>query len=125
MFKALKAIFSTPAQATKVADAVIKGADAAWFTAEEQSEWFIRYLEATQPQNLSRRIIAISITAVWVLSALVLLFLTIIAALLESTIVSGAAAAVFKFMDTIINVPFMVVIGFYFAKGIAGNLAKK
>ena len=96
MFKALKAIFNTPAQATKVADAVINGTDAAWFTKEEQSEWFLRYLEATQPQNLSRRIIAIAITAVWVVSAITLLLLTLVG-------LAPIAEAVLAFMESVVN----------------------
>ena len=109
MFKALKAIFSTPTQATKVADAVIKGADAAWFTEEEQSEWFLRYLEATQPQNLSRRIIAIAVTGVWVISALVLLLVTLAG-------LATVAEAVLGFMTAVVNPVFYLVVGFYFAK---------
>lgn len=117
MVKALKAIFSTPAQATKVADAVIKGADAAWFTKEEQGQWFLRYLEATQPQNLSRRIIAIAATGVWVFSAMVLLSLILLGA-------DTLAGEVFKFLSSVVNPVFMVIVAFYFAKGIAGNFSK-
>jgi hypothetical protein len=117
MIKALKAIFNTPAQATKVADAVIKGADAAWFTKEEQSEWFLRYLEATQPQNLSRRIIAIAITAVWVVSAITLLLLTLVG-------LAPIAEAVLAFMESVVNPVFYLVVGFYFAKNIAANWKK-
>lgn len=124
MFKALKAIFSTPAEATKVADAVIKGVDAAWFTKEEQAAWFIKYLDATQPMNLSRRVIAIAITGVWVVSALTLLFITLLASVLESLVLAQTARAVFEYMDAIINTPFVVVIGFYFAKNIAGGFSE-
>lgn len=117
MWGAIKAIFATPSDARKVADVVVKGVDAAWFTKEEQSEWFLRYLEATQPQNLSRRIIAISVTGVWVLSALTLLLLTLAG-------LAPIAEAVFAFMNTIVNPVFYVVIGFYFAKRIADNFGK-
>jgi hypothetical protein len=117
MWGALKAIFATPTSAAKVADAVIKGTDAAWFTKQEQSEWFLRYLEATQPQNLSRRIIAISVTGVWLLSAVVLLALTLFGA-------APVAEAVFAFMSTIVNPVFYTVVGFYFAKSIAENFGK-
>lgn len=116
MFKTLKAIFSTPAEASKVADAVIKGADAAWFTKEEQSEWFLRYLEATQPQNLSRRFIAIAVTLVWVVSSITLLLLTL-------TNFEGTAVKVFEFMSVVVNPVFYTVVGFYFAHRIAGGFA--
>ena len=125
MFKALKAIFATPATASKVADAVIKGTDAAWFTKEEQSEWFLRYLESTQPMNLSRRIIAIAISGLWVCSSLLLLSLVMLGAIFESPVIGFAGEAVYEFMNNVVNTPFMLIIGFYFAKGIAGSFAKK
>ena len=117
MFKIFKSILNTPTEASKVADAVIKGTDAAWFTKEEQSEWFLRYLESTQPMNLSRRIIAIAATGIWSISAVVLLSLI----LLGST---ETAKAVFDFMNTVINPVFMLIIGFYFAKNIASSFRK-
>ena len=117
MFKTLKAIFATPAVATKVAGAVVKGADAAWFTPEEQGEWFIRYLDATQPQNLARRIIAIAASFVWVLSALTLLGLILAQA-------TETAAAVQSFMASVVNPVFLLIVGFYFAKNIAANWSK-
>lgn len=111
MFKALKAMFVTPDQAVKVADAVIKGADAAWFTKEEQSEWFLRYLEATQPMNVSRRFIAISLTMIWELTAVVLLVLT----LMESP----KSEAVIEYMATVVGPPFVIILSFYFGKAVA------
>ena len=117
MWSALKAIFLTPASATKVADAVIKGADAAWFTKEEQSKWFLRYLEATQPQNLSRRIIAIAVTAVWLFSAMILLGLTVLG-------LTPIAEAILAFMTSVVNPVFYLVVGFYFAKNIAATFNK-
>jgi hypothetical protein len=116
MFKTLKAIFSTPTDASKVADAVIKGADAAWFTKEEQSAWFLRYLEATQPQNLSRRFIAMAVSMVWVVSALVLLAVTLAG-------IEVVAENVFAFMSTVVNPVFYTVVGFYFAHRIAGGFS--
>ena len=117
VFKTIKAILSTPVQAAKVADAVIKGTDAAWFTKEEQSEWFLRYLEATQPQNLSRRIIAVASTGLWIMSSLTLLALI----LLQAT---ETAEQVYKFMTGVVNPVFFLIVGFYFAKNIAANWRK-
>ena len=116
MFKTLKAIFNTPTEAGKVADAVIKGADAAWFTKEEQSAWFLRYLEATLPMNVSRRIIAVTITAIWAISALTLLGLTLAGA--------DVAQDVSAYMSTAVNAPFSIIVGFYFAKAVAQNWPK-
>ena len=116
MFKIFKSILNTPTEASKVADAVIKGTDAAWFTKEEQSEWFLRYLESTQPMNLSRRIIAIAATGIWSISAIVLLVLILGA--------TDTSKAVFDFMSSVVNPVFMLIIGFYFAKNIASSFKR-
>ena len=117
MFKIFKSILNTPTEASKVADAVIKGTDAAWFTKEEQSEWFLRYLESTQPMNLSRRIIAIAATGIWSISAIVLLVLILLGA-------TDTSKAVFDFMSSVVNPVFMLIIGFYFAKNIASSFKR-
>ena len=109
MWGTLKAIFTTPTKAGDVANAVIKGADAAWFTKEEQSEWFLRYLEATQPQNLSRRLIAMMVAFVWTLSSFSLLLSIYLG-------ITPLAVALLQFMDTVVNPVFYLIVGFYFGK---------
>ena len=125
MLKALKAIFSTPTDAGSVAGAVAKGLDNAFFTAQEKGAWTLKYLNATLPMNLSRRIIAMSITFVWALSAMTLLILTVVAGLFESAVVAQTAQGVYQFMRDILNIPFGLVMTLYFGKGIAGDLFKK
>ena len=115
MFKTLKAIFSTPSTVTEVAKAVENGVDKAWWTKQERSEWFLKYLEATQPMNLSRRLIAMAISGVWVLSTTVLLVLTILAGIFESDVIAQTAIFVNDYMQQVVNTPFMITIGFYFA----------
>jgi hypothetical protein len=125
MFKAIRAIFATPTEAGSVAGAVASGLDKAFFTQQESKDWTLKYLNATLPMNLSRRIIAMSITFVWVLSALLLLSLTIGAGLTESLAAAKTAQAVFEFMRDVLNIPFSLVMALYFGKGIATTLGKK
>ena len=115
MLKTLKAIFSTPSTVTEVAKAVNEGVDKAWWTKQERSEWFLKYLDATQPMNLSRRLIAMTISTVWAISSVVLLILTILAGILESDVVAQTALFVNDYINTVVNTPFMITISFYFA----------
>jgi hypothetical protein len=125
MFKALKAIFSTPTDAGSVAGAVASGIDKAFFTDQERGTWTLKYLNATLPMNLSRRIIAMTITGIWALSALTLLLLTVAAGLFESSVFAQTAQGVYQFMRDILNIPFGLTMTLYFGKGIAGDLLKK
>jgi hypothetical protein len=125
MFKTLKAIFSTPTDAGSVAGAVAKGLDSAFFTDQEKAQWTLKYLNATLPMNLGRRIIALLVTSVWVLSALTLLLLTVLAGIFVSIVFAKTAQAVFEFMRDVLNIPFSLVMALYFGKGIATTLGKK
>jgi hypothetical protein len=115
MFKTLKAILSTPTQAGSVAGAVAKGLDAAVFTKQEGKEWTLRYLNATLPMNLARRVIALAVTFVWVLLALIWTILTLIGQ-------PDMAAAIYDFMRDILTVPFGLVMALYFGKGVATDI---
>jgi hypothetical protein len=84
-----------------------------FFTKEEKaeanqklSEWYLKYLGATQPQNLARRLIAMVVVALWALLILlgVLLF----------RLDPGWSAFVFSTLDNIVNAPFLMIMGFYF-----------
>ena len=61
----LSRIFAKPEDASKVIDGAVKGLDAIFFTKEEKSranqklsDWYLKYLTATESQNLARRFIA-------------------------------------------------------------------
>ena len=57
MKKLLGAIFGS----SKNTETVLQGLDKVFFTNEEKSDFFLKYLAATQPQNLARRLIAIAV----------------------------------------------------------------
>lgn len=108
-------LFGGSKAADGVVDGIKKGIDALVFTDEEKSqanktgmELFIKYQEATQPQNLARRLIALLIVGLFV-----------------CLVVSGVVCykldkqySEFIFMvlvDVVVN-PTMLIIGFYFLK---------
>jgi hypothetical protein len=113
MIGVLKSLFGSPKSTGKIVDAAVKGLDAVVFTEEERSEasghmrdWYLKYLEATQPQNLSRRFLAIMIGLVW---AFILLL-----ASLTYPFMPEYSEFLFKVLVENINTPFGVILGFYF-----------
>ena len=105
---------SSPDIVDKTVDAVISTGDALVFTDEERAqarerllEWSLRYLEATQPQNLARRYIAIIIVALWA----TLILAGTVAAALDA---EGLSGAIFSILADHVQNPLMMVLGFYY-----------
>ena len=106
-----KTIFAGPETARKVLDAGLSGIDQAWFTGQEKAAWFLKYLSATQPQNLARRVIAFGIVGLW-------MFLVILAVLIGLVfgIEEGARSLfVFSVIKELVQIPFLGIMAFYFA----------
>ena len=108
-------LFGGGKAAAKVVDGVISAADKLVFTDEEKAEfaaktreWFLRYLEATKPQNVARRLIAIVVSGMW--AALVL---TALAA--KALGADDFAAYALKLLADVVQTPFSLILGFYFA----------
>ena len=117
MWSILGRIFATPNAIEKTMDAVIASGDKIFYTKEEKAEnqqkldeWFLRYLEATQPQALSRRLLAISIAFIWVILVLVAVGFGIFDDRGEGT----TSAYIFTLMNDVVNQPFTAIVIFYF-----------
>lgn len=118
----LSSLFATPGTIDKAVDAVINTGDKLWVTEEERieftqkkQEWYLRYLESTQSQNVSRRLIAVIVTALWS----TLIVAGVIAKSLGAVEVS---TFIFNTLKDNVNTPFSIIIGFYFAAHIASKL---
>jgi len=130
-------LFGSDDAAGKLIDNVSSGIDKLWYTDEEKSDdkrkstteartMVIEWLKNTQGQNLSRRLIALSITFTWLTLHLVNAILGIVATwsdkinseklLLSADIVRTAAS------DMVPAV--MLILGFYFAAPHMGNIAE-
>ncbi len=103
----LGAIFGS----SKHTGTVLSGIDKAFFTKEEKSEYFLKYLAATQPQNLARRLIAVLVVALWAL----LILIGIVAHYFNEKY----ADFIFDLLRDVVNTPFTIIIGFYFAAHLA------
>lgn len=103
MKKLFSAIFGT----ARNTELVAAGIDKAWFTNEEKADYFLKYLVATQPQNLARRLIALAVVGVWILLLLV--------AVAAYKFDPSFSTFVFEVIDQNVNTPFGIIVGFYFA----------
>ena len=119
----LNKIFGNDETTDKVLTGVGKGLDKLKFTSEEKadfnfkiSEWYLKYLEASQPQNLARRYIALVIVCLWA----ALIVFGIIAYTFEYLFFMGdgdeAMIALFTFevLNELVHQPLMMIMGFYF-----------
>ena len=109
----LKRIFARPDDATKIIDGAVSGLDKIFFTKEERadaneklSEWYLRYLAATEGQNLARRFIAIMVVALWI--ALIITGVCVRYFSVEYS------EFIFRILVEVVMQPFSIIIAFYF-----------
>lgn len=91
--------------------AVIDGIDKAWFTDQEKSSYMLKYLAATQPQNMARRLIAFIVVLLWALLVLI--------AVIAQPWMPAWSDKIFYILEDVVNTPFSIIIGFYFAAHLA------
>ncbi|GAA5443141.1 hypothetical protein Misp06_01317 [Microbulbifer sp. NBRC 101763] len=103
-------------------DAVIRTGDALVYTEEEKADfkarvldWMLKWQQVTAGQNLTRRLLALSITFIWLLESLVALILCVWSAF-EPYNQSFAKAAEITFSAASkMGLPVGVILTFYFA----------
>lgn len=98
----LSSILSTP----EIVKTGTKAIDAAFLTEEEKTEYFLKFVEASLPMNVSRRIIAVGVTALWAIAGII----TIGAILVGSPKVE----ALIGFLNVYVMPPFTVLTSWYF-----------
>ena len=109
----LSSVFGDSDNANKLVDGAISAGDKLFFTKEEKAdanakvgEWYLKYLNATQPQNVARRMIAFIVVVLW--AALVIFGVAIRWASYEMS------DFVFKVIADLVLNPFLMIMGFYF-----------
>lgn len=114
MKKLFAAIFGTADHTKTVLDATVAGVDALWYTDEEKAEnaarfadWYLRYLVATGPQNLARRLIALVIVGLWAV--------LVLAGVALWKVDRAYSAFIFETLTEVLAEPFLLVMGFYYA----------
>ena len=122
MLGIIKSIFASGDTSSKVVDGVLKAGDALVFTDEEKSqasqtrmEWYLKYLQATLPNNLSRRFLAFMVAGVWVVLVITAAVLAILSALMDSAAAGIAAKSIADILGGYVMIPFGGIMAFYFA----------
>jgi hypothetical protein len=98
----------------------------AGYAAKERTEarqMVVKWMESTQGQNLARRLIALSITAVWLLMYIVSLIMSLTAVWVESPQQWIASAKVIGGYSESMNGAMMLILAFYFAAPHMGDIA--
>lgn len=108
-------LFGGSDAAASTVDGIKKGFDALVFTDEEKAsanqagmELFIKYQEATQPQNVARRFIALLIVGLFVC--------LVVAGVVCFKFDKQYSEFIFNVLADIVVNPTMLIIGFYFIK---------
>ena len=120
-----------------VVDGVSSGLDKLWYTDEEKNDdkkaslteartMIIQWLKNTQGQNLSRRLIALSIMFTWLFMHLVSVTLAVVAVwsekITEAKLIASAELISSAAGDMVSAV--MLILGFYFAAPYMGSIAQ-
>lgn len=119
----LASLFGNSEVVETAAKGLYNGIDQAFFTDEEKStanqkvlDWTLKYMAATNPQNVARRFIALVVVGLW--AALV------VAGVIAQTLGSQEIAAfIFDTLKNNVNTPFGIIIGFYFLAHVVRNSA--
>lgn len=101
--------------AEKAISVVSDKLDAAIFTEQERSEtaqkfneWLLKYMEATNPQNVARRLIALVVVALWAL-------LILAGVILHAAGAVELSRYIFETLKEYVIDAFLLIMAFYFA----------
>ncbi len=130
-------LFGSDEATGKLIDNVSSGLDKLWYTDEEKAEdkakarsegrvMVIKWLESTQGQNLSRRLIALSITFIWLLQYIVAAALNVATVWVgpETGKKLSESAVLVSNNGSDIVPAVMLILGFYFAAPHMGSIAQ-
>lgn len=133
-------LFGTEKALSGIVDGVTNGLDALVYTDEEKAKdaaadrsearkMVIGWLAATQGQNLSRRLISLSITATWLSMCLISVLCAMVAVFTDASGVVtaekvNAVGTIAKDTAMDMNPAVMLILAFYFAAPHMGDIAK-
>ena len=128
-------LFGTEAALTSVVDGVKNGLDALVYTDQEKAadaaiersegrKMVVEWMKATQGQNLSRRLIALSITGVWLGMKILATLVAIYAVYSTDTARLQIVIELMRGLSSDMTNAVMLILGFYFAAPHMGGIAK-
>lgn len=128
-------VFGSDQALTSIVDSATSALDKLYYSEEEKAEdaakarsearaMVIRWMASTQGQNLARRIIALSITAVWLGMYLFSVFLEMLAVVWGAKEAQlGQISVIAKESAQDMNPAVMLILAFYFAAPHMGDIA--
>ncbi|MBL4651257.1 MAG: hypothetical protein JKY53_00120 [Flavobacteriales bacterium] len=128
-------IFGTDKALTSIVDGVKNGLDALVYTDQEKADdasqdrsearkMVIQWMAATQGQNLARRLIALSITGVWLLQYVISQIVSVISIFMDKPGDLQKVSEVMKSGAGDMGPAVMLILAFYFAAPHMGDIAK-
>lgn len=128
-------LFGTEKALLGIVDGVTKGLDALVYTDEEKAgdaakdrsearAMVVQWMAATQGQNLARRLIALSITGVWLLQYIIAQAISVYLIFSDDTERLKDVVEIMKGGAGDMNAAVMLILAFYFAAPHMGDIAK-
>lgn len=128
-------LFGSEKALSGIVDGVTKGLDALVYTDEEKAQdaaksrteargMVIKWMAATQGQNLARRLISLSITGVWLLQYVVAQIVSIFVIYAEDPQRLQGVSKVMREGANDMGPAVMLILAFYFAAPHMGDIAK-
>jgi len=126
-------LFGTDKAAAALIDNVSKGLDKLIYTDEEKADtkaasvtearqMVINWLDATSGQRLARRLLALMITAVWLLQYIFMMVMSIVAVWVQDSADFVASAKVMGEYAETMKGAVMLILAFYFASPYVGSV---
>lgn len=117
-------LFSTSKMQDVAIDGLRKLGGLDEMTQREKADYLLSYVAATKHQSPIRRLIALSLTVLYVSVIIAWLISAGVGYYLSSTVSLEFAGAVKMFMGDVVVQPFNIILAFYFITNIASRLGK-
>ncbi|WP_319577674.1 hypothetical protein [uncultured Desulfobacter sp.] len=128
-------IFGTDKAAADLIDNVSSGLDKLVYTGEEKAadqaaavtearQMVIKWLEATSGQNLARRLLALMITAIWLMQYVFMMFMSVVSVWVQDSTAFMASAEVMGGYAETMKGAVMLILAFYFAAPHMGSVVQ-
>jgi hypothetical protein len=115
MWSSIAGLFGSGKTVEKGLDMVSNGLDALVFTDQEKTvanqkvlDWKLKWIAATGPQSVARRVISYVIVGLWS-------YIVLLAVHFHLLGFTKEAEFLFKVLSNVLHWPFITIIGFYFA----------
>ena len=118
-------IWSTLLGADNVINKAADGIDAAFFTDEEKAKHFLETLKHYEPFKIAQRLMALCVGVPYVLMYIVAALFLVFGVATETDSAINASKTLAEMNNETLGMPFALIVGFYFAGGMANGIVDK